>query len=174
MKLVKALDQKSTTLLSDPINQIIVKNLVRNEQSISQLATQLDLPTLKLWRRMQKLLKANVVELSRTEKVGNIERKLYRATATRYVPQQPFNFKPKDANLQAALKIYMELQNNLMAKFSAFGEIPEDVDPVDFAVFASMKAFTQVYNEPETPAKLDELSRKLSIFDDFLNKGAKQ
>jgi hypothetical protein len=113
---------------------------------------------------MQKLLKANLVELSRTEKVGNIERKIYRATATRYVPQQPFEFKPKDTNLQEAFKIYSELQNNMISKFSAFGEIPKEADPVDFAVFANMKAFTQVYSEPETQTKMLKLQEKLAKF----------
>jgi len=62
---------------------------------------------------MQRLLAANLVELSRTEKVGNIEKKLYRATATSYVPQKFLEFKPKDANLQEAFEIYSEIQKKI-------------------------------------------------------------
>jgi hypothetical protein len=57
------------------------------------------------------------VELSKREKVGNIEKKLYRATATGFVPQNYFDFKPKDAHLHAAFGIYSEiLKNTMMAK----------------------------------------------------------
>ncbi len=74
MKLVKFLDQKGTILVLDPLNQTLLKNLVVSEASISELAAKLNLPTLKLWRRMQKLLKANLIEIVRTEKVGNIKK----------------------------------------------------------------------------------------------------
>jgi hypothetical protein len=164
MKLIKFLDQKGTALVSDPLNLSILKNLVRSEHSISELSVKLDLPTLKLWRRMQKLLKANLVELTNTEKVGNLEKKLYRAVATNYVPQQYFDFKPKDANLQEALEIYSEIQKKLLAKFSAFGVIPEEVDPIDFAMFANMQAFAQVCSQNETQTKLAELQEKLVKF----------
>ncbi len=164
MKLVKFLDQKGTVLVSDPLNQIILKNLVLSEYSISELSSKLNLPTLKLWRRMQKLLKSNLVELSRTEKVGNMEKKLYRATATSYVPQQYFDFKPKDANLQEAFEIYSAIQKKIMLKVSAFGDVPREADPVDFALFASMYAFTQTCIEPATHAKLAKLEEKLAKF----------
>ena len=47
MKLVKFLNQEGTTLLSDPINQTIVTQLVNSEYSISELASKLNLPYLK-------------------------------------------------------------------------------------------------------------------------------
>jgi len=59
MKLIKFLDQKGTSLVSDPLNQTILKKLVASEQSISDLSIDLKQPTLKLWRRMQRLLAAN-------------------------------------------------------------------------------------------------------------------
>ena len=93
---MKMLDQEGTNLLSGPTNQTILRELVTSERSISELAAQFNLPTLNLWRRMQKLLKANMVELTRTQKVGNLEKKLYRATATWFAPQQYFTFTPKD------------------------------------------------------------------------------
>jgi hypothetical protein len=60
MKLMKVLDQEGTNLLSDPTNQAILRELVTSERSISELAAQFNLPILNLWRRMQKLLKANM------------------------------------------------------------------------------------------------------------------
>lgn len=165
MKLVKFLDQKGTLLVSDPLNQAILKNLVLSEYSISELAAKLNLPTLKLWRRMQKLLKANLVELARRKNVGNIEKKMYRATATGYIPQQQyFEFKPKDANLQEAFEIYSDIQKKIATRISALGDVPEEADPVDFAIFASMQAFAQICIEPATHAKLKTIEDKLAKF----------
>jgi hypothetical protein len=164
MKLIKFLDSKTTTLLSDSLNQTVLENLVISEHSISELSSKLNIPTLKLWRRMQKLLKANLVELSKTEKVGNIEKKLYRATATRFIPQQYFEFKPKDTNLQGAFKIYSEIQKEMLAKILAIHEVPKNADPVDFALFATMQAFAQVCGEPTAQARLMNLEQKLAEF----------
>jgi hypothetical protein len=50
MKLLKMLDQEANTLVSDPFNQAILKELVTKEQSISDLAEKLQMPNLKLWR----------------------------------------------------------------------------------------------------------------------------
>ena len=164
MKIVKFLDQKSTTLVIDPLNQTILKNLVIQEQSISELATKLDLPALKLWRRIQKLTKARLIELTRTEKVGNLEKKMYRATATRYVPQNFFDLKPKDANLKTAFDIYSDIQKDMWAKVSNFGDIPTKTDPTDYALFASMQSFAEVCTESATQAKLTELVKELTKF----------
>ncbi len=164
MKVVKLLDQEGSNLVSDPFNQAILKELVYKEQSISDLAKTLNLPTLKLWRRMQKLLKANMVELSRTEKTGNIEKKLYRTTATWFTPKQYFDFQPKDANLKAAFEIYSDIQKHLMFEASAFGEIPKDADPVDYAIFVNMYAFAQVCAKPAIQAKIIELQQRLIKF----------
>ena len=164
MKLLKLLDQQSATLVSDPINQAILKELVKSEHSVSDLAPTLNLPTLKLWRRIQKLVKANLVELTRTEKIGNIEKKLYRATATWFAPQQYFDFKPKDPNLKEAFEIYSDIQKNIMVKVSTFGDIPKDADPIDFSLYANMQAFAQVCGKPTTQAKIVELEEKLAKF----------
>jgi hypothetical protein len=164
MKLVKFLDTEGSTLVSDPINQSILNNLVRTELSISDLSKKLNIPTLKLWRRMQKLAKANIVEVSKTEKVGNIEKKLYRTTATWFTPQQYFDFKPKDQNLQEAFEIYSDIQKKSMAIISAFGDIPKEADPIDFSLFANMQAFAKVCGEPTTRAKIVELQEKLAKF----------
>jgi beta-xylosidase len=164
MKLIKVLDQKGVILVSDVLNQTILQKLVMSECSIAELSKKLNVPTLKLWRRMQKLIKANLVELSRTEKVGNLEKKLYRTTAANYVPQQLFEFKPKDANLQDAYEIYTTIQKEIMAKLWAFKEIPKEADPIDFVVYATMQAFVQVSGESSTQTKITELKQELSKF----------
>jgi hypothetical protein len=164
MKLVKFLDTEGSTLVSDPINQSILNVLVRTELSISELSKKLDIPTLKLWRRMQKLAKANLVEVTRMEKVGNIEKKLYRTTATWFAPQQYFDFKPKDPNLQEAFEIYSDIQKKSMVIISELGDIPKDADPTDFSLFANMQAFAKVCGEPLNQAKIVALQEKLAKF----------
>jgi hypothetical protein len=164
MKLVKVLDQEGNTLVSDPFNQAILKELVTKEQSVSDIAEKLQMPTLKLWRRMQKLQKAQLVELVATQKVGNLEKKLYRSTATWFVPQQYFNFQPKDPNLKAAFEIYSDIQKHLMYEMSTFGEVPPTADPIDYATYANIYAFAQVCGKPETQAKIAELQKMLEKF----------
>lgn len=164
MKLIKYLDSKATSLVSESLNQKILKALVIQEQSVSDLSKELDVPTLKIWRRMQMLLRAELVELSRTNTVGNMEQKLYRATATRYVPQQFLEFKPKDPNLQEAFEIYSEIQKKMMAMVAGYNDIPATY-PADFALYASMQAFAKICSEPATQIKLAELIQKLSKYE---------
>jgi len=78
MKLVKIVDQKGANIVSDPLNQNILRELVSAERSASELAAKFNIPLLNLWRRMQKMEKANLIELTKTKKAGNIEKKLYR------------------------------------------------------------------------------------------------
>jgi len=165
MKLLKFLDQKGTVLVSDPLNQTILKNLVLSEYSVSELAKKLSMPTLKMWRRMQKLVRANLVEIARTACVGNMEKKMYRAVAAGFISEhQYFELKPKDSKLKDAFKIYSDIQIKIATKMSMFGDVPEKADPVDFAIFASMHAFVQVCTDPATQAKLVALEEKLAKF----------
>jgi len=169
MKLIKFLNQEGTNLLSDSTNQTILTLLVSSEYSVSELSAKLKLPTLKTWRRMQKLANANLVELSRVEKVGNIEKKFYRATSTWFSPQQFFNFKPKDANLIAAFEIYSNFQKNLIAKILELDEVPKGADPIDFSLFANMQAFAQVWGDSAAPEKMLELKHRLSKYKESKN-----
>jgi DNA-binding Lrp family transcriptional regulator len=164
MKLVKLLDQEGATLVSDVINQNILRILVSSERSVSELSKTLNIPTLKLWRRIQKLRQANLIELTRTQKVGNLEKKLYRATATQYVPYQYFNYQPKDPNLEAAYKIYAEIQKQMMTATAAFGDVPNDTDPIDYTLFVQMQTFTQICGKPEIQTKIANLEQQLTKF----------
>ena len=170
MKLTKMLDQDGTKLASDPTNQIILQELVKSEHSISELAIQLNLPILNLWRRIQKLLKSNMIELTRTQKVGNLEKKLYRATATLYTPKQYFIFTPKDPRLREAFEIYSDIQKNMIIKMSAFGDVPKGADPIDFLMFANMQVFADVCGNPKIPKRIDALKEKLANYTPNANK----
>ncbi len=164
MKLIKMLDQESGNIVTDPINQIILKELVNRQQSISSLASTLSIPKLKLWRRIQKLLKANLIEQTGAEKKGNLEIKLYRATAAYYVPQQLLNFKPQNPDLKSAFELYSEIQGTMMAKMSAYNEVPQNADPIDYSLYANMQIFADTCGKPEVQAKIVELQNRLAKF----------
>ena len=172
--MLKILDAKGTILVSDALNQIILQKLVMSPNSITELSRELNIPTLKVWRRMQKLMKAKLVEVSGVEKVGNLEKKLYRATALKYdVPQQFFEPKLDDPNLKAAFGIYAKIQNEMATILSSFdSKIPKEGDPTDFAIYAHLQAFVQALEETTTQANMREMKQLLANFDS--GKGASQ
>lgn len=87
---------KASELLLDSLNQRMVKELVFSEYAIAELSRKLNIPPLKTWRRIQKLVEAKVVEVARVDVIQNLEKKIYRATATRFVPRQLLDLKPND------------------------------------------------------------------------------
>ena len=113
---------------------------------------------------MQKLEKAQLVEKTATQKVGNLEKKFYRTTATWFTPQQYFNFTPKDTSLTEAFEIYTGIQTKMLTKAAAYGDVPKDADPIDFSFFVNMLVFADVCGKPEVQAKIVELKEKLSKF----------
>ena len=165
MKIMKVLDERGTALISDPLNLMILRELVLSDYSVSELARKFHTPTLKTWRRVQKLLAAGLIELSKTAKVNNIEKKLYRAAATNYIPQQFLDAKPKDANLTEACKIFAEIQRGIVLSVSKFQDIPDGIEPIDYAIYANMLAFAQVCGDSKTQEMVSELRQKLSEFE---------
>jgi hypothetical protein len=113
---------------------------------------------------MQKLEKAKLIELTGTQKVGNLQKKLYRSTAAFFTPQQYFNFTPKDASLTEAFEIYNSIQHKMLSKAATFGDIPKDADPVDYSFFVNMLVFADVCGKPEVQTKIMELKEKLAKF----------
>ena len=166
MKLLKVLDAKSAVLVSDALNQIILQKLVMAPQSISDLSRQLNIPTLKLWRRIQRLQKAKLVELAGVEKVGNLEKKLYRATALKYdLPSQFFAPKLSDSNLMATFDKYSGIQNEMNMVLSKFeSQIPSEGDPTNFAIYSYMQAFVEVIQKASTQTSLDEMKHLLANY----------
>ena len=88
-----------------------------------------------------------MIELSKIEKVSNLEKKLYRSTAVRLIPLTALEFKPNDSDLCAVYEIYSGIQKRVMAKVSKFHEIPKGINPTDFAMFTIMQSFAQVYTD---------------------------
>jgi DNA-binding Lrp family transcriptional regulator len=167
MKMIKILDSQGTVLVSDALNQLILQKLVVSPHSITELSKDLNITPLKVWRRMQKLTKAKLVEVSAVEKVGNLEKKLYRATALRYdMPQQFFEPKLTDPNLQAAFLKYAEIQSDMLTILSQFdADIPKEGDPTDFAIYALMQAYVKIAEKPSTQESIEAMKQKLTFFE---------
>ena len=165
MKVLRVLDQAETRLLTDLLNQMILRELVLSERSVTGLARKLNSSTLKLWRRMQKLESAGLIEVSRVKRSGNIETKLYRAAAASYVPGQFLELKPRDPRLADALAVFTGFQRKVAALMMESKEVPEGSDPADYALYVSMRSFAQVYGEPKAQERISELKRKLDEFE---------
>ncbi|MGH9920420.1 MAG: winged helix-turn-helix domain-containing protein [Nitrososphaerales archaeon] len=154
-----------TALVSDMKNQLMMKELVVSEYSVTELANKLNIPTVTLWKRMQRLLSAGMIEVSRIRKSGNLETKLYRATAARYIPAELLDIKPRNKRLSEAFEVYSEIQKIGMTLLSLMNQIPEGVNPVDYGIYANMKAFIQVFGMPDFQRKISELEEKLSKYE---------
>jgi DNA-binding Lrp family transcriptional regulator len=169
MKRLMSLDQNGTMLLSDILNQRIVRELVLSSYSTSELSRTLGLPQVKVWRRVSKLLEAKLIQPAKIDHVGNLEKKLYRASALKYVPQDFIQFEPKSKSLKEAFKTYMEIQKEFMGDNALPNEIPElvGVNPVDYGVYADLKGYCRILLNPRIRGKMDRLEKQLADCKEF-------
>lgn len=164
MKRVMILDQAGSLLLSDVLNQRIVRHLVISPYSSSELSRKIGVSAVKTWRRISKLLGAKIVEQCEVERIGNLEKKIYRATALRFIPAEFLNFEPKNKELRDAYKIYSEITNESLKRTLSSNEIPESMafDAVDYGVYTDLKNFCRNLLDPKTQSILKRLENKLS------------
>jgi hypothetical protein len=100
------------------------------------------------------------------EKVGNLEKKLYRATALWYEVPQFFQPASSDPCLRRALDTYRQIRHETNAILSTFNrDIPEEGDPTDFAVYANIQAFMQTFEKASTKANMQKIKLLLENFD---------
>ncbi len=165
MKTVIIMDDRASELLLDGLNQRVVRELVFSEYGIAELSRKLNVPPLKIWRRIQKLVDAKVVEVARVDTIRNLEKKIYRATATNFVARQFLDLKPKDRALGNAFRTYLEIQGQLMRRVSSLADIPKGVDPIDFTIYAAVKSYCQVFLDPKLEEKLRRLERDIAEFE---------
>jgi DNA-binding Lrp family transcriptional regulator len=166
MKTVMLLGEEASELLFDSLNQRMVERLVFSEYSVAELARKLSISPLKAWRRLQKLVNARVVEVVRVERRQNLEKKVYRATAARYIPKQLLDLEPKDERLSKVFNTYLELQKQMLSDMSAFSDVPEGSNPVDYAIYTSLKSFCKLFRVPALKEKIRRLERELSEFEE--------
>lgn len=164
MKLLQILDGPQTALVSEVKNQRILRELVFGECSVSQLARRIKIPEVTVWKHVQKLCAARLIEVSSVKKSANLETKLYRATAANFIPAQFMSVRPKDPRLLEAFEVYSQIQQMSLVLQMRELAIPEGVDQVDYAFYAGLKAFVHVTRDLGFQKKLDLLESKLSAY----------
>lgn len=164
MKRIMILDQNGSLLLSDVLNQRIVRHLVLSPYSATDLSRKIGVPAVKMWRRITKLLEAKIVEPYDVEHVGNLEKKIYRAAALRYIPVEYLNFEPKSKELKDAYKLYLEITNESLRRAMGSNEIPKSMafDVVDYGVCSDLKDFCRIMLDPKTQSILRQLDKQLA------------
>lgn len=165
MKLLHVMDDRSTAMLYDLTYQRMLMELVASERSVTELSRKLSIPVVTAWKRMQKLLGSGLVEVAEVRRSGNVEAKMYRATAARYVPAQLLAARPRDPVLREAAEIYSQIQGMGLALMAKTPEVPLDADPYDYAVYANLRVFVEVNRLPGYSKKLAELEEKLSRYE---------
>lgn len=87
----------------------------------------------------------------------NLEEKMYRAKAARYVPRGLFEFEPSEPAIGEAYTFYREINSKMLSILLALQDVPAGVDPLDFCVAADMLVFAKVLSEKQTHEKLKEI-----------------
>ncbi len=169
MKRLMILDEKGALLLSDVLNQRIIRELVLSPYSTTELSRKLGMPPVKVWRRISKLLGARIIEQGKLEHVGNLEKKIYRAAALRYVPREFLHFEPKSKSLKVAYNSYIEIQQESLKEIAVTNEIPQSAstDPIDYGVYADLKGFCRIMLSSRTQAKIQRLDKQLAECKEF-------
>lgn len=167
MKRLHVLEEGHSELFDDPLNVKVIKELVFADRSVAELARKFDVPMVKMWRRVGKLVKAGILEQTGSKKIRNLESRVYRAKALRYVSRKDLTFEPREKTVKEAYALYSDIQQDIVKMLSRFEEVPEKFDPADFAALADMHAFCQVLLHPDTRRKLVSLREKLSRVEGF-------
>lgn len=102
------------------------------------------------------------LQIEKGEVFGNLEKKLYRSTATYFAPPQIFNFTPKNPNLIEAYEIYNNIQKKMINQTANYGDIPQNTDPIDYAFYINMTIFAEVCSQPDIQKQIINLKQKLS------------
>lgn len=154
MKRLMVVDGKALRLVEDPLNQRILRLLVGSELSVNRLSKMLGEPPLKIWRRVQQLKSGGLVEESGGVRIRNLEVKLFRATAARYIPRGAFDYEPEDDMLRRAYTLFHEIQSKILGMLLDYDIIPPNVNPVDFCVAADLYVYAKLLTREDTQKKL--------------------
>lgn len=163
MKMVMLLDEAATRLLYDPLNLKLVRLLLQDEMSISELSRKLNVPVVRVWRRLEKLRKHGIVEIRKIINIRNIQKRLYGASAMRYVPSEIFTIMPSDPNLKNAYLLFLEIQKKLLDEQNKV-EPGVKINPFDSYFYTDLKAFVSVMNTEETEMLLKKIELLLEEF----------
>jgi len=149
------LSDAQAKLLSDGLNRSIIRTLVFQEASALEIAKKNRIDPVKTWRRLRKLEEAGLVEHKHTTQVGNLQKKWYRALATKYVTTEVFRYAPNDQRLQKAWRSYIEIQQEALENILKHNDIPADVDPIDYSLTLDIYTLCRTFLRSDIKEKLD-------------------
>ena len=157
------LNEDQAKLILDNINFKILELLVSEELNATSLSEKLKVPLPTLWRRLSKLEKYGLIEVTRIERKRNFKTKYYRAKAVYFVLPLSIPLHPKDPIARKALEFLSVLKKIMDDKYKKYNEIPKGIDPMDYAVildtFVTFSTFLE--KEEEMRKILDEVERRL-------------
>jgi DNA-binding Lrp family transcriptional regulator len=135
-----------------------VRELVFSECAIAELSRKLSMPPLKIWRRIQKLVEAKIVE-SQGSRMRNTREEGLSREGHQLRPRTVSRPKTNNERLGKAFKTFLEVQRELMNRLSAFSDIPKGENPTDYAICASAKSFCQLFLDPDLETKAKTRAR---------------
>ncbi len=147
-------DGRALRLVEDPLNQRVLKLLVRSELSVNKISKTLGEPPLKIWRRIQQLKGEGLVEESGSTRARNLEVKLYRATAARYIPRGAFDYEPEDDALKQEYTLFHGIQSETLKMLLNYDSIPPNVNPIDYCVATDLYVYAKLLIREDTRRKL--------------------
>jgi len=156
MKRVLVLDEKGSRLLYDPFNLKILRILIQSEMSATELSRKLGIPVVKAWRRLARMEKQGIVELRRVVKVGNLEKRIYGASALRYIPAEILSIFTSDPDLKKAYLLFLEIQRKLLERQNTV-EMSAKKNLLDFYICSDLLGFVETMQSEETLKKLKEV-----------------
>jgi sugar-specific transcriptional regulator TrmB len=157
------LNEDQAKLILDNINFKILELLVSKELNATSLSEKLKVPLPTIWRRLSKLEKYGLIEVTKIERKRNFKTKYYRAKALYYALPLNIPLHPKDPLARKVLEFLSSLKKIMDDKYKKYNEIPKGIDPVDYAVildaFVTFSTFLE--NEEEIRKILDEVKQRL-------------
>jgi len=125
-------NKEQVNLLFDKLNVMIIKEIIREPLNVTQISERLNEPIPTVWRRLKRLEKGGLIEAVKVEKVGKFKVKYYRAKALYYALPNFIQIHPRDIKVKFLYEKLLSLRNRVLQAYP--NEIPDDVDPIDYAV----------------------------------------
>jgi len=160
------IEGKTIQLFYDKINLEIIKTLIRSEMSVTALSQKFNIPLATMWRKIKKLEKEGLIEVTKKEKIRNLEVKYYRASAVYYIEKNPIQFEPRDPMLAKAIQLYRMLSQKVIELENQKNEIPKGVDPIDYSIALDLYANINIMLDDDNRNLLKTIE---SIAENFIN-----
>lgn len=162
MKVYQLVEKKYIGIFSDELCKKILIEVIKKELTPMDLARILRKPILAIWKRLDDMSKANIVEVVGVKrKIGGPLMRLYRAKAVIFLTD---NFSILYPDTYPAFNIIKEFNIEILKNLEKYNQIPNEADPMLYSAWAFLKAFT------ETLRNTDLINKKLRELEELLAK----